>query len=219
MMSKRLLLAIALLAAMVLSDGCTLRAKQHPASMTYDLPTKLTVNMGETIPGTDIRYERMSDQGAYVRIKGQEALKRTGDSLDWSGQPMAGVTLDLKLRVAVFNEDALHLVGTAKIKLDNVAPRVAPISTNSPLEFTGPVAYSIGKGAVLPGSTLTYLGRSNEGAQLGGSDEYPYRKGGDSIYWEGKLSDQVNIRGELRVVQYDDRVLRTAGLVTIWLGN
>lgn len=202
-----------------IGGGCTLRAGQHPSTLSYKLPTKLTISMGETLQGTDIRYERMSEEGAYLRIKGQEALKRQGDSVDWSGQPLPGVSVDLKLRVAWHTEEALHLVGTAKIKMSNVAPRSAEITTSSPLKYTGPVAYSLAKGAVIPGSAITFEGRSEDGAKLGGIGGYPYRKGGDSIFWEGKLTDDVNIRLELRVVQFDDKGMRTAGIVTLWLGN
>ena len=214
-----IVLCIGLVLTCVSTTGCTLRSKEHPREMSYSLPTTLNVGMGETIPGTDIRYESSTEEGAYVSIKGQQALKRTGDSLNWEGEPLNGVKLTLKLRVAWQNEDALQLVGTAKIKITDVSPRIAQISEESELKFTGPVAYSIGKDAVIPGTTLSYEGREDEGAVLGGMDEYPYREVGDSIYWQGKLRDDVNIRVELRVIQFDDRTLRTGGLVTLWLGN
>jgi len=214
------IVALVLLGCGLLASGCTLRAKEHPSEMSYSLPTTINVGIGETVPGTDIRFERSTEDGAYVRIKGQEALKRSGDSLNWKGEPLPGVDLTLKLRVAWQNEDAMQLVGTAKIEMSEVAPRIATISKDSELKFTGPVAYSLGKGAVIPGTTLTYEGRDDEdGAELGGLDEYPFRQVGDSIYWQGKLRDDINIRLELRVLQFDDRTLRAGGLVTLWLGN
>ncbi len=131
----------------------------------------------------------MSDQGAYVTINGQQALKRLGDSLDWSGSLGSGVTADLKLRVVLYNESELRLVGTAKIVIDGVSSKQGSIPTSSVIEFSGPVAYGLAKGAFLPGTTLTYMGHSSDGAQMGGVEGYAYRKVGDSIFWEGSLRD------------------------------
>ena len=54
---------------------------------------------------------------------------------------------------------------------------------------------------------------------MGGMEEYPYRKTGDSILWEGALRDGVCARLDLRVLQFDDKGLRVGGLVTLWIGS
>lgn len=206
-------------AASVLLTGCLLRPGKQPSRLTYKLPTKLTVAVGETLPGTDIRYDHLTERGAIVLIEGQEALKRKGDSLDWRGSLLPGVSLDLGLRVAWHTEDELHLVGMAKVVIEDAQPRAATISTSSPIKYSGPVVYGLAKGAAIPGSTVTYDGESDEGVKLGGIQGYPYRRVGDSIFWEGLLRDDVYIRLDVRVLQFDSKGLRVGGLATLWLGS
>jgi len=216
---KRALLWIGSVLAVAVVVGCLGKPGRGSSTLTYRLPTKLSVTAGSTIPGTDIRYERMTKDGARVIIEGQPALKRRGDSLDWSGSPLDGVEVDLKLRVAWVTEDELHLLGTAKVVIAEASPRTEPIVTSSAIKYVGPVAYGVGKEAAIPGSTLTYEGETAEGARLGGMDEYPYRRTGDSILWEGALRDHVYARVDVRVLQFDNKGLRVGGLVTLWIGS
>ncbi|MGQ9491314.1 MAG: hypothetical protein ACUVR4_14195 [Anaerolineae bacterium] len=51
-------------------------------SLTYSGPIEQTVAIGETIPGSNIRYVGYGDDGAEVLINDQRALKKVGDSLD-----------------------------------------------------------------------------------------------------------------------------------------
>ena len=199
--------------------GCLLgRTNQPPDRLIYKLPTTLTVHVGAELPGTGIRYERMGKEGAEVTVEGQQALKRKGDSLDWSGSPIPGVSIDLKQRVVWYTEEDLRLVGTAKIVIDGVNPQPATVSSTSPVKYTGPVVYSVARGTPIPGSTVTFEERSTDGAKLGGIQGYPYRKAGDSILWEGTLRDGVHIRLDIRVLQFDSKTLRVGGLVTLWIG-
>lgn len=204
---------------LLLTTGCLRRSKENPSELAYSLPTTITIPKDGQLPGTDIRYQGMDDDGAHVLINGQQALKRRGDSLDWKGQFQEGVDADLNLRVLWYTEDSLHLVGTAKIAIQDINPRPVSIVTTSPIKYSGPVAYSLAKGAVIPGSTLTYEGTSDDGAKLGGISGYPYRKEGDSIVWEGELRPGVYSELSLRVVQYDDRSMRVVGIVTLWIGS
>lgn len=216
---KLALVWAASLVVVMLVAGCLRKSGQRSDTLTYRLPTKLSVPVGGTLPGTDIRYERLTKDGARVTIKGQPALKRKGDSLDWSGKPVDGVTVDLKLRVAWHTEDELHLVGTAKIVIEDTDPRTAQVVSTSAMKYVGPVAYGVAKGTAIPGSSLTYQGATAEGARLGDMEEYPYRKAGDSILWEGALRDNVYIRLDLRAVQFDNKGLRVGGLATLWIGS
>jgi hypothetical protein len=45
--------------------------------------------------------------------------------------------------------------------------------------------HTVRTGETIPGTTLTFLGRTDEGAQFGGIDGYPFRKLGDSVVWRG----------------------------------
>ena len=214
-----LLVLVLLLAAGILS-ACSLIGGQNAIGrLSYSLPTAITVAKGKAVPGTDIIYEGMGNDAVTMLIKGQRAIKRKGDSLDWSGNQADGVAVKLTLRIAWFSEQEVNLVGVAKITLDGVNPQAGAISTTSPIKYAGPVAYSVNKDQRIPGSTVSYIGHSDEGAQLGNVQDYPYRKGGDSILWEGTLRPGVFVRLELRVAQYDDKALRLAGLATLWFGS
>ncbi|HHX64114.1 MAG TPA: hypothetical protein GX702_04400 [Chloroflexi bacterium] len=210
-----------LLAALILVTGCIpgARNRVQPGSLLYNLPTTITISRGETLPGTSVRYDGMDDRGARVIIDGQTALKRRGDSLDWDGEPVPGVPVELRMRVIWYTEDQLHLVGTGRIEVHDAQPRVGTISTSSPISYSGPVAYSVDRGSRIPGTIISYEGHSEEGVRIGGIEGYPYRRLGDSIFWEGRLRDGVYIRIDVRVVQYDDRALRVVGPVTLWLGS
>jgi len=202
-----------------LLGGCLIQPGASLTRLTYTLPTTLTVKAGKSLVGTDIIYQKMEGESARVLIKGQPATKRKGDSVDWKGSPVEGTTVDMRLRVVWYSEEELRLAGTVKVTVEEVNPKAGVIHTTSPLHFTGPVAYGIAKGARLPGTTLYYEGQTEEGAQLGGLGEYPFRKMGDSILWEGQLRPGVYIRLDVRAVQFDDRSLRVAGLVSLWLGD
>jgi len=181
------------------------------------MPTTLTVSVGQTIAGTDITYLDYSEQGARFLVEGQPAPKRTGDSLRWSGEQAPGAQVELKLRLAHANATSARFVGTADITLSDILPGSGPANATAPIHYSGPVAYTIGRGKVVPGTTITYVGPAAEGAQLGGLAEYPYRRTGDSIVWEGRISNSASLRLEARVVEFDEHNLRVAGLVTIWL--
>ncbi len=214
-------LRLALLAVVVLSAvaGCLPLVSGNANQLTYNLPTEVTVNAGAELPGTGIRYLRMDDQGAYLLIKGQQALKRKGDSVNWSGNLAPGVAVELQSRIAWYTDKAIYLVGTAKIAITDAQPRAAPIVTSSPVKFAGPVAYNVNKGAVIPGTTFTYQGKTADGAQLGGIEGYAFRQMGDSIIWEGMLRERVYCRLEARVIQFDEKGIRVGGVVTLWIGS
>ena len=218
-LGRRLLCVCTLMAMTLSASACTLKPGKSPERLTYRLPTTLTIPVGRTLPGTDIQYQAMSDKGAHVLIGGQTATKRKGDSLDWRGQPIPGVDVDLQLRVVWYTEEELRVAGVAKVVLSGTSPHVAVVSTSSPMVYSGPVVYSLGKGATLPGSTITFEGASDEGALLGGLEGYPYRQIGDSLSWEGILREGVFLRLEMRVIQYDDKGLRIGGIARLWLGH
>jgi len=196
--------------------GCLRKSPKQPNPLTYKLPTKLTIAAGEKLPGTDITYDYKGDDGAHLTVDGQRALKRKGDSLTASFSPGPNVSVDLELRIGWSTDEQLHLVGTAKSTIEDVHPVPGDISTSAPIHFSGPVAYGVAKGAVIPGSTIVFEGKTDEGAKLGGIEGYPYRKAGDSIFWEGTLREDVHARLNLRVLQCNDSGLRVGGVVTLW---
>jgi hypothetical protein len=215
---RRLLIVMACCVVALLPMACTLRSAKNPTTLSYKMPTTVTVPVGSLLPGTNLRYIGMHGEDANVLIGNQVAHKRRGDSLNWNGSPLDGVSVDLKLRIVWFTETELHLVGTAKIVINNVAPQATSALTESEVKYSGAVAYSLAKGAVIPGTTLTYEGQFDEGAKLGGVPDYPYRENGDSVVWEGMLRQGVYVRFNLRVAQFDSRAMRVVGTISLWLG-
>jgi len=212
----------ALLSAVILTSllGCLRPAGEELTELSYQAPVKLTIKPGEDIPGTGIRYVGVSgDESAEMLINGQQALKRKGDSVDWQGSPVSGVEVDLSLRVVWFDSETLHIAGTSKIKID--APKVEAVNVPSSalMTYHAPVVYGMTPEALIPGSLYSYVGPADEGAELSGIEGYPYRKSGDSIVWNGKLRDGVYLKLNVRVVQYDDKGLRVAGIATLLIGQ
>jgi hypothetical protein len=216
----RLWVAIGLLAAALLLGGCLSHVDAGPNRLTFSLPTTLSIDRGSTLMGTGILYDSPGNGGVYMIVDGQRALKRKGDSLSWSGSFIPETFTELDLRLVWNTEEKVDVVGTAQVVINSASPQVSNIVTSSPISFSGPVAYGIAKDSYIPGTTLTYLGEGESGAELGGLyNEYPYRQIGDSILWEGQLRAGVFLRMELRTVQFDRRGLRVAGVATLWLGE
>jgi hypothetical protein len=216
---KRLFLAAILLILAPILSSCLTRVGATPERLSFSLPTTLTIERGAVLPGTDIRYESSSDDGIYLLVDGQRALKRAGDSVKWAGSPVTGAEVELDLRVVRHTEQQVNLAGKATVVVKDVRPQAGVMDTSSQMSFSGPVAYGIAVDGYIPGTTLTYVGETEQGAELGGLyNEYPYRQVGDSIVWEGRLRNDIYLRMELRTVQFGSDGLRVAGLATLWLG-
>ncbi|MFP3895358.1 MAG: hypothetical protein ACLFV5_00765 [Anaerolineales bacterium] len=199
--------------------GCLRASPKQPNPLTYNLPTALTIAAGEKLPGTDIIYDYRDEDGAHLTIDGQGALKRKGDSLSASFDPHPSASVDLELRVGWFTDEELHLVGTAKSTIKDVNPVPGAISTSAPIQFSGPVAYGIAKGAVVPGSTIVFEEKTDKGVRLEGIEGHPYRKVGDSIFWEGTLGDDIYARLNLRILQTSESGIHVGGVVTLWFDS
>jgi hypothetical protein len=179
--------------------------------LQYAGPVEIGIVRGELLPGTDIQYLGKVADGAQVSIGGEQALKKTGDSLNWEGDLMDGVAVELDLRVAVITEEELHVVGTVQVTVSDPDPRPEPVNSTAPIRYKVPVAYRVEQGDAIPGSVVTYLGKTDDGAHLGNVDGYAYRQPGDSIVWEGKIRDRVWIELDLRTVLFTDDALNVAG--------
>jgi hypothetical protein len=198
--------------------GCLIRPGQDPTSLDYDLATTVTVAANSPLPGTGIRYETADEEGAHLTIDGEKITKLKGDSVFWKGTLVPGVTVNEQLRVVWFTANNLTLAGTVKIHIDGIAPSALKPVTTSSITFNGPEVYGLAKGAKVPGTQLTYVGSSDQGAQFSGIEGYAYRQVGDSLVWEGKLREGVFLRFEGRVIQFNAGSARIAGIVTLWIG-
>jgi len=210
------LLAITLALVLLATGACG--GKSSPGELTYEAPFTTGVTAGNFLPGTDLQYRGITDGMAEVYIKGQRALKQKADSLSWEGQVREGVSLDLGLRVLWFDESTLHVGGTAKVKVTGASVQAATPPERAALMFgNAPVAYTVKRGEAIPGTLLTYKGRTGEGAELGGTGDYPYRRAGDSIVWAGVIKENVWLQVNLRVGVYTDQTLAVAGLASLWI--
>lgn len=184
--------------------------------LTYDAPVSLTIKSGATLPGTTLGYSGKSETGAAkVTIAGQLAIKQVADTVDWQGEPVAGISLKLNTRVATFDDQGITLVGTAHIEIANI--RVTPGGTpgTAMLEFNSPVTFSLKKNDLIPGSILAYAGATSEGAQFLGVEGYPYRKQLDSLQYVGRLAPKVFLKLDLRVLSYNESSAIVGGTANI----
>ncbi len=213
---ERLLLLVLAGTIVLGAVGCLRSSDEGLVELTYQAPVKVTVKPGEDIPGTDITYVGMGEGGAVeLLIGGQQATKQKGDSLDWQGTPVEGVEVDLNLRIAWYDSEAMHVVGTCQIEIDRPTVEPVTVPTSALMTYYAPVAYGMAPDALIPGTLYRYAGAAEEGAELSGIEGYPYRKSGDSIVWNGKLRDGIYLKLNARVVQYDDKGLRVGGIATI----
>ena len=185
--------------------------------MVYSGPTEIALASGERLMPTDIVFQGAEDGRGRFLIGEYRATRQIGDSLDWDGEPLPGVSLRLRLRVLWLREDQARLAGTVRVEVRGVEARAGRPADEAPVVYRLPVAYRVPKGAFIPGTTWEYRGPTERGAELGGIEEYPYRKIADSILWEGWLRPQVGLTLNLRVVYFDEQALQVAGLATILL--
>lgn len=195
-------------------------ARWLPAgAMEYSTAFERSIAAGQTLPGTDIKYVGKTEQGAQMSIGGQPALKRALDSLTWKGEVAPGVTIDYNLRIVTFDSDSLNAGGTAKVILSNANPQPVPATSlpKDALTFKGLVTYNVPKGKTIPGTTITYDGKTPDGARLGGMDGYPLRKEADSIAWIGRLADKVFLSLDLRLLVYSENSMTVTGAATLYI--
>ena len=200
---------------MLLAVGCPSEANE----LSYgNILYETGIPAGESIPGTELEYVGLADGQAQVLIKGQQAVKQKGDSLSWDGSVRSDVNLELALRVLGYTEKTLRVAGTAKVTVRNPNPVKAEVPEDAPLHFANaPVVYTVKRGHYIPGTTLEYLERSEEGAKLGGVDGYPYFKTGDSVIWEGQICDGVYLQLNMRVGVITEGTLTLAGTANLWI--
>ncbi len=205
---------ILVLAIAVILAGCGSFGASN-GTLRYSGPSEATLHAGETIPGTNIKVLEVSKDGAKFDIGGQTAKKLNGDSVDWKGSISDGVEMNLHYRIVWLGKDSVKLAGTTSLNISNVTPRQENWDGKAPLRFKLPVTYFVKKGSRIPGTTLSYEGKTDKGAEIGGVEGYPYRKAADSIVWTGKLRGNVHLKLVVRVGAYTDSMLPVVGLATV----
>ncbi len=219
MPAKRLVLPLIAVIAMLTLAGCPGRGTppQEKNTLVYSGPTELSLAPGETLPLTDIVFLGMEEGHGLFTIGEFRATRQIGDSLDWDGEPLPGVSLSLRLRILWFRGGRAQLAGTVRIEVRDVQATEGKVDESAAVAYRIPVKYRVPKGERIPGTTWEYVGATPRGAELGGIEEYPFRKVADSILWEGHLRPGVGLALNLRVVYFDDQALQVAGLATVTL--
>lgn len=221
------LLATLALAMLLLASGCTLLkpAEETPTpvpagnQLVLTAPYRAVLNEDNIAPGAQLQYVSQDDDGIHVRIDGLDATKKVGDSFNWSGSPAAGVELDYNLRVMGVYLGVFQAWGDVKISVADPAPVVdANTPEDAPLIFSAAVAtYAVRTGEMVPGTTYSYLGKTDKGAEFGGVEGYPYRDIADSLDWAGRLRDNVYVDLIMRVSSIQDDEVTLIGTATVWI--
>lgn len=185
--------------------------------LPYAGPVEISVDQGKFLPGTEIQYLGKTEDGAQLSIGGKQANKKIGDSLDWKGDMVSGVSVDQTLRVALITEGTLYTAGTARVIVANPRPQPEPMNSTAPVHFKLPVGYHVEKGKTIPGTTITHLAKTEQGALLGNIEGYAYRKLGDSITWKGRLRPGIWLELDLRTALITNNQLDVVGTADLWI--
>jgi hypothetical protein len=188
-------------------------------TLTFYGPTQQTIERGQFIPGTDLRFVGESKDGVTVMIGDQAASKRIGDSLDYHGRPAPGVELTVSQRLLSTSSQQISCVGTVKVDIEHPQPAEADFPSSAKQVYTLGVARTVQRGQLIPGTQITFLGSTAEGVKLGNVSGYPYRKFGDSITWHGRLRPNVFVDQTLRVLVFNNDMLTVTGLARLAVGQ
>lgn len=187
-----------------------------PRQITFSGPITVRISSGGMFPGTNIKYlGKTSDDRANVAIGELAAPKKSGDSLNWSGAPLPFSLVNLQTRVVSYDDSNLNLVGKVDIIIQTPQPSLGQGESDSIMEFTLPATYNLTRGAMVPGTTLAYVGKSAEGAQFVGIEGYPFRQTLDSVVWTGHLRERIFLKADLRVAFYGDTSADLVGTMVI----
>ncbi len=214
-MIRRLSIPAALLLAMIVAGCSFIPGGGGGSVLKFDGATEQTIGMGESIPGSNIRFVGYSDLGAEVLINDQAAVKKQGDSLDWKATLAPGVDVSMPLRIILADASRLQTVGTVHVTISGANPQPAAVPAGAQYTYKVATGYTVRKGDRIPGTTIVFRGKSDEGAQLEGVDGYPYRRIGDSVTWAGRLNSYAYMDSTMRVAAYTEDILTLAGLAEI----
>jgi len=198
-------------------------------TLAFTIPAyTISLNPGETVPGTRLEYLGRSRDTYQVRIDGLEATKRSGDSFIWNGVMAPGVYGNYNLRLIMAVLGPLRVAGPVTVTVFNPIPveRELPADLKVGLSYSNIIVnYAVPIGRQIPGTTLIFEGAVTQGeggqaaqlAQLSGLSGYPYLALGDSLVWTGQLRDNLYVRHALRVASINQETLRVAGTADMWI--
>ncbi len=184
-------------------------------------PTEMRIEVGESIRGTDIQLTGIVDGRAQFLFSGLRAERIAGDSLDFDGPwpNIAGVDYLLRLRVYRVTEEYVRAAGVHRLLIEGIQPIHQPAMTMQGAPLKLPYTGLAGPGSQLKGTTFGYIGQAEQGAEISGipSGDFPFRKTGDSLRWQGMLRPDLPSLFELRIVTYAESSVQVAGIVSLQL--
>jgi hypothetical protein len=193
-----------------------------PGGIAFQGPMELGLKSGQTIPGTYMTFvaTTSASDGAEFEIGGLHSTRRLGDSLDYDGTwlGMEGMSYHLRLRIYRVSAGEVRAAGVHRLVLENIHPQMATVNTGThTLRF--PHSVTAAAGEQFPGMSLGYSKQDDQGAALSGlgEGEYPYRKIGDSVEWEGQLRSDVSVEYQLRMLYYQESNATLGGVVLVSL--
>lgn len=183
-------------------------------------PTEMRIGFGEFIPGTNIQLSGIAEGRAEFLFDGLRAERVAGDSLDFDGPwpNIGGVSYSLRLRVYRVAEDHVRAAGVHRLVVEGIQPVEQPVAlTDQARKF--PYTGTAGVGERLKGTTFGYAGFTEQGAEITGlpAGDFPFRKTGDSLRWQGTLRPDLASEFNLRIVRFGENSLQTVGVVTLQL--
>ncbi len=193
-----------------------------PGGIAFQGPVEMGLEAGTRIPGTDIFFVGVTDGNAAAQfeIDSLRASRRVGDSLDFDGAwpGTSGITYQLRLRIYNIGRGQVRAAGVHRLVVENVQPQMSSVEMGSnTLRF--PHSVTVDAGEQFSGMTLGYERQDERGAALAGlpQDEYPYRKVGDSVEWEGRLRADLPVEYHLRMLYYQETSATLGGIVVVSL--
>ena len=203
-----------------LSDLPVIGGRQ--GAIVYNGPLEMRLQPGDPLPGSGYVLVDVEGEQAHFTIDGLRSTRTVGDSLDFDGPwpGTDGVTYNVRSRIYRINGDSVRIAGVHQIVVADVAPVAGDVSlTTHVIKF--PFTVGISAGQQIAGTTLGYATTDENGARLTGIAEgdYPYRKMGDSIRWQGMVRSDIAVEYNIRMLWYGDNDARVGGIVSIALPN
>ena len=95
-----------------------------------------------------------------------------------------------------------------------------PSATAGTLVYDAPVTLTIRNGALLPGTSIAYGGKTSTGAArvlIAGLDAA--KQVGDTLDWQGTPAPNTNVKLNTRVISFDDQGINLVGTAHIEVAN
>ncbi len=190
-------------------------------AIAFTGPTEMRIEIGEFIRGTDIQLTEVVDGRAEFLFSGLRAERIAGDSLDFDGPwpNIGGVDYLLRLRVYQVTEEYVRAAGVHRMVIEGIQPIHQPAMALQENTLKIPYTGSVGPGDQLKGTTFGYIGHGERGAEISGipAGDFPFRKTGDSLRWQGMLRPDLPSQFDLRIINYGESSVQVAGIVSLQL--